>query len=115
MSPRLFLRRRSGRAARRRGRTHARSPLRCTPASRRCARIADKFRRPVRKIALNEAVEADVARIEAAWAFARKTFGKAGPFLFGRFSAADAMYAPVVTASMLRRSGFARTATICRR
>jgi len=54
------------------------------------------FRRPVRKIALNEAAEADVARIEAAWAHARKTFGKAGPFLFGRFSAADAMFAPVV-------------------
>ncbi len=54
------------------------------------------FRRPVRKIALTEAVEADVARIDAAWTHARKTFGKAGPFLFGRFSAADAMYAPVV-------------------
>jgi len=52
--------------------------------------------RPVRKIELNEAVAADVARIEAAWAHARKTFGKAGPFLFGRFSAADAMFAPVV-------------------
>jgi glutathione S-transferase len=52
--------------------------------------------RPVRKIELNDAVMADVARIEAAWAHARKTFGKAGPFLFGRFSAADAMFAPVV-------------------
>jgi glutathione S-transferase len=55
------------------------------------------FRRPVRGIALTEAVEADVARIDAAWTHARKTFGKAGPFLFGRFSAADAMYAPVVS------------------
>jgi glutathione S-transferase len=54
------------------------------------------FRRPVRKIALTEAVEADVARIEAAWAHARRAFGKSGPFLFGRFSAADAMFAPVV-------------------
>jgi glutathione S-transferase len=54
------------------------------------------FRRPVRKIALTEAVEADVARIEAAWAHARRGFGKSGPFLFGRFSAADAMFAPVV-------------------
>ena len=54
------------------------------------------FRRPVRKIALTEAVEADIARIEAAWAHARQTFGKAGPFLFGRFCAADAMFAPVV-------------------
>ena len=31
-----------------------------------------------------------------AWAGARAAFGGAGPFLFGRFSAADAMYAPVV-------------------
>jgi glutathione S-transferase len=54
------------------------------------------FRRPVRRLELTEAVEADVARIEAAWSHARKTFGAAGPFLFGRFSAADAMFAPVV-------------------
>ena len=54
------------------------------------------FRRPVRAIPLSEAVRADVARIEAAWREARGAFGKAGPFLFGRFSAADAMFAPVV-------------------
>jgi glutathione S-transferase len=55
-----------------------------------------QFLRPVRKIALTPEVEADVARIEAAWAGARAKYGKAGPFLFGRFSAADAMFAPVV-------------------
>ena len=54
------------------------------------------FRRPVRAIALSDEVRADIARIEAAWAHARETFGKGGPFLFGRFSAADAMFAPVV-------------------
>jgi glutathione S-transferase len=54
------------------------------------------FRRPVKKLELTEAVETDVARIEAAWAHARKTYGAAGPFLFGRFGAADAMFAPVV-------------------
>jgi glutathione S-transferase len=54
------------------------------------------FRRPVRAIALSEEVLADVARIEAAWAHARKIFGKSGPYLFGRFCAADAMFAPVV-------------------
>jgi glutathione S-transferase len=54
------------------------------------------FRRPVRAIPLSEEVRADVARIETAWAHARETFGKAGPFLMGRFSAADAMFAPVV-------------------
>jgi len=55
-----------------------------------------QFLRPVRKIALNPDVEADVARIEAAWAHARATYGKGAPFLFGKFSAADAMFAPVV-------------------
>lgn len=54
------------------------------------------FRRPVKAIALSDAVREDVARIEAAWAHARKTFGRGGPYLFGRFSAADAMFAPVV-------------------
>jgi glutathione S-transferase len=54
------------------------------------------FRRPVRKRELTSEVEADVDRIQAAWAGARKDHGKSGPFLFGRFSAADAMFAPVV-------------------
>lgn len=38
---------------------------------------------------------ADVRRIQQLWAQALELFG--GPFLFGEFSAADAMYAPVVT------------------
>ncbi|HSN19093.1 MAG TPA: glutathione S-transferase family protein [Usitatibacter sp.] len=38
----------------------------------------------------------DIARIEALWGEARRRFGSGGPFLFGAFSAADAMYAPVV-------------------
>jgi glutathione S-transferase len=42
------------------------------------------------------AVDADVARIEAAWSEARRRFGAGGPFLFGAWSAADAMFAPVV-------------------
>ena len=54
------------------------------------------FRRKPKRIALSDEARADVARIEAAWADAREAFGKAGPFLFGRFSAADAMFAPVV-------------------
>jgi glutathione S-transferase len=41
---------------------------------------------------------ADVARIEAMWADTRQRFGAGGPFLFGAgFTAADVMYAPVVT------------------
>ena len=42
---------------------------------------------------------AQVARIEQIWRECRERFGApsgAGPFLFGAFSAADAMYAPVV-------------------
>jgi glutathione S-transferase len=39
----------------------------------------------------------NVTRIEALWAEARKAHGSGGPFLYGRFSAADAMFAPVVT------------------
>lgn len=42
-------------------------------------------------------VTRDIARIEEMWRDARRRFGQGGPFLFGRFSAADAMYAPVVT------------------
>jgi glutathione S-transferase len=42
-------------------------------------------------------VAADIARIQALWADCRSRFGQGGPFLFGRFSVADAMYAPVVT------------------
>ena len=42
-------------------------------------------------------VVANVKRIEALWADCRARFGKAGPFLFGSFGNADAMYAPVVS------------------
>jgi glutathione S-transferase len=41
-------------------------------------------------------VQANIDRIERLWGEARKRFGSGGPFLFGAFSAADAMYAPVV-------------------
>ena len=45
-----------------------------------------------------DAVKADIARIDALWKECRGRFGgEAGPFLFGGFSNADAMYAPVVT------------------
>jgi glutathione S-transferase len=44
-----------------------------------------------------EGVARDVARILEIWRDARARFGAGGPFLFGAFTAADAMYAPVVT------------------
>lgn len=40
-------------------------------------------------------VLSDLARIEAIWAGARSRFGTGGPWLFGRYTAADAFYAPV--------------------
>jgi glutathione S-transferase len=44
---------------------------------------------------LNEEASANVARVIAAWRSALGRFGKDGGFLFGRFSIADCMYAPV--------------------
>jgi len=41
-------------------------------------------------------VDADIARITAIWEDCRGRHAAAGPFLFGSFSVADAMYAPVV-------------------
>lgn len=40
---------------------------------------------------------ADIARIQEIWRTCRETYGAGGPFLFGAFTIADAMYAPVVT------------------
>ena len=50
---------------------------------------------------MTEALEADIARIQQLWSGLRMAFGQkvgeAGPFLFGKWSAADAFYLPVVT------------------
>ena len=54
------------------------------------------FRRPRRALEISADARADVDRIEAAWASARDQWGAGGPFLFGAFSGADAMFAPVV-------------------
>jgi glutathione S-transferase len=43
------------------------------------------------------AVERDIARIVAIWESCRQRFGAGGDMLFGSFSVADAMFAPVVT------------------
>jgi len=53
------------------------------------------IRRPVRVRELPAAAQANAARIEAMWSGCLARHG--GPFLFGRFCAADAMYAPMVT------------------
>jgi glutathione S-transferase len=53
--------------------------------------------RPVKPLALPDEVRQNVERIDAMWRDCRARFGHGGPFLFGRFTAADAMYAPVVS------------------
>lgn len=64
------------------------------PLRRQCPM---NMRRPVKKPALSDDAAANVARIDALWSDSRSRFGADGPFLFGRFGAADAMYAPVVS------------------
>ena len=54
------------------------------------------MRRPVRPRELSEEATANARRIDAMWTDCRARFGTGGPFLFGAFGAADAMYAPVV-------------------
>ena len=54
------------------------------------------LRRPVGAIALSADALADVARIQQIWTDCRQRHGKSGPFLFGAFGGADAMFAPVV-------------------
>jgi glutathione S-transferase len=46
---------------------------------------------------LAEPVAADVRRVVAIWRGCRGWFGAGGPYLFGAFTAADAMYAPVAS------------------
>ena len=53
-------------------------------------------RRPVIVRRIEADAQADVARIDAIWNECRSRFAAAGPFLYGTFGAADAMYAPVV-------------------
>jgi glutathione S-transferase len=52
--------------------------------------------RPVRAIALSADARADIARIQQIWIECRERYAKSGPFLFGSFGGADAMFAPVV-------------------
>jgi glutathione S-transferase len=42
-------------------------------------------------------LDEDIARIDALWSACRREHGRDGEFLFGQWSAADAMYAPVVS------------------
>jgi glutathione S-transferase len=54
--------------------------------------------RPVTRRELTPEAAANARRVEAIWSDCRARFGKngSGPYLFGHYGAADAMYAPVV-------------------
>ncbi len=45
----------------------------------------------------SEQARADIERIAEIWRETRRSFGAGGPFLFGHFTVADTMYAPVAT------------------
>jgi len=50
-----------------------------------------------RRVPVSAGCTADIERIETIWNSCRSRFGTdAGPWLFGEYSVADAMYAPVV-------------------
>jgi glutathione S-transferase len=55
------------------------------------------IRRTIQPVTMSENVLRDVQRIEQIWLDCRKQFGGKEPYLFGRFSNADAMFAPVVS------------------
>ncbi len=55
------------------------------------------LRRSRKPVPLSDATRSDIARIEEIWRECRQRFGKTGKFLFGKFSNADAMFAPVVS------------------
>ncbi len=52
------------------------------------------FRRKPSKLEIDEGTARDIARIDNVWRSLLEAHG--GPFLFGAFSSADAMYAPIV-------------------
>jgi len=62
-------------------------------------------RREIPRRSVSPEVAFEVARIESIWSDCRRQHRARGPFLFGPFSIADAMYAPVV--SRLRTYGVA--------
>jgi glutathione S-transferase len=70
-----------------------------------------------RRTAASAERAAEIARIEQLWSDCRQRFGADGPWLFGEYSVADAMYAPVVLrfrtyGAQLRDSSRAYVATV---
>ncbi len=54
-------------------------------------------RKTFENVSISEETRVDAIRILQLWAEARSRFGNEGPYLFGTFSAADIMFAPVVS------------------
>lgn len=54
-------------------------------------------RRRFEGIQISDEARGNIVRILTLWAEARARFGGGGPFLFGTFSAADIIYAPIVS------------------
>lgn len=48
-----------------------------------------------RRVPLTPELSAAIARIDSIWTDCRRRYGALGPWLFGAYTAADAMYAPV--------------------
>lgn len=48
-----------------------------------------------RKVPITAEIQKEIDRVQALWRDCRAQHGKGGPWLFGRFSIADAMYIPV--------------------
>jgi glutathione S-transferase len=63
-----------------------------------------------RRTAMTAALEADIERIDESWNDCRARFGAHGPWLFGEYSIADAMYAPVVLRFNTYGAGISQTA-----
>ena len=59
-------------------------------------------RRTFSGIKFSEATYRDVERVKALWRHCRQCYGKSGPWLFGDYTIADAMFAPVA----IRFSGY---------
>ncbi|MCB2106792.1 MAG: glutathione S-transferase family protein [Rhodobacteraceae bacterium] len=81
---------------------HARAVARAVSAEMHSGFMALRQSMPMNlrktiSIARNSEVDENIARVCQIWRECRQKFGAGGPFLFGAFSNADAMYAPVVT------------------
>ena len=87
------------------GRGWPASPRKRATARSVCAEIHAEFPnlkkdwpmncKAVVELARPEVIENEIARIDAIWSCCRRKYGTDGDYMFGRFSIADCMYAPV--------------------